>query len=136
MLRIVLAWICLCSAVAAGNVPDCGLYAYRVEIVRVIDGDTIVADIDLGFDVWLRKEHLRLFEIQSEERNEKGFLAAKLALEQRLAGQDVYICTVKSARSEAEKTGSFGRYLATVYVNGENVNEWLVREGHATRYED
>ncbi len=136
MLRIVLAWICLCSAVAAGNVPDCGLYAYRVEIVRVIDGDTIVADIDLGFDVWLRKEHLRLFEIQSEERNEEGFLAAKMGLEQRLAGQEVYICTVKSARSDSEKTGSFGRYLATVYVNGENVNEWLVREGHATRYED
>ncbi|TNJ36568.1 thermonuclease family protein, partial [Phaeobacter sp. B1627] len=121
MSRIVLAWICLCSAVSAGSVPDCGLYAYRVEIVRVIDGDTVVADIDLGFDVWLCNEHLRLFAIQSEERNEKGFLPAKIALEQRLTGQDVYICTVKSARSDNEKTGSFGRYLATVYVNGENV---------------
>ncbi len=62
-----MSWLYLGSAALAGDVPDCGFYAYRVESARAIGGDTVVADIDLGLGVWLRKEHLRLFEIQTAE---------------------------------------------------------------------
>ena len=66
--RILAACLVIAPAVAiAQDAPSCGLYTYKANIVRVIDGDTVVADIDLGFDVWLRKEHLRLVGIDAPE---------------------------------------------------------------------
>ena len=37
------------------------MYEYKATIVRVVDGDTVDVDIDLGFDVWLRSQRIRLF---------------------------------------------------------------------------
>ncbi|SLN36196.1 Thermonuclease precursor [Aquimixticola soesokkakensis] len=120
----------------ADTVPDCGLYTYRVEVQRVIDGDTIVANIDLGFDTWLHNEHLRLYGINTPERGQPGYQEAIDVLTSRIQGQPVYICTHKMKRSDAEATGSFGRYLATVYVNGEDINQWLVGQGLAVVFRE
>lgn len=49
----------------------------------------------------------------------------------RLDGKTVYICTIKAKRSDAEMVGSFGRYLAVVYDDGESINDWLLETGHA-----
>jgi micrococcal nuclease len=43
------------------------MYEYRIKIVKVIDGDTVDVDIDLGFGVWLKKERVRLFGIDTPE---------------------------------------------------------------------
>lgn len=136
MMRGMLTGLMLLPAHAlADEVPDCGLYTYRVEVVRVIDGDTVVANVDLGFDTWRHNEHLRLNAIDAPESDEPGHTEATEALAARLEGQTVYICTVKAARSDSEKTGSFGRYLATLYVDGENVNDWLLSEGYVKPFE-
>ncbi len=119
----------------ADDVPDCGLYTYAAEIVRVIDGDTVVADIDLGFNTWRHNEHLRLFEIETPERGADGYDQAAEGLRTRIDGQSVYICTVPMVRSEREARGSFGRYLAVIYFEGENINEWMLSEGLARPYE-
>ena len=120
---------------SAQPVPDCGLYTYRAEIVRVIDGDTIVADIDLGFNIWLRDEHLRLHGIDTPEMStDEGKVIAD-EVRARLEGKTLYICTVKAKRSDAEATGSFGRYLAVIHQDGQNINEWLLKSGRAVPYE-
>jgi micrococcal nuclease len=123
------------AQINAPSMPDCGLYTYRAEIMRVIDGDTIVADIDLGFNIWLRDEHLRLHGIDTPEvsTDEGKFIAA--AVRERLEGKTLYICTVKAKRSDAEARGSFGRYLAVVYDNGVNINEWLLESGQAVPHD-
>lgn len=113
------------------NLPDCGMYLYRAEIVRVIDGDTIVADIDLGFRTWLHDEHLRLAGIDTPERRSEEGKAVAETLRQRIEGKTLYICTIKAKRSDAESTGSFGRYLVVVYDSGENINDWLLATGRA-----
>ncbi|MEL6219112.1 MAG: thermonuclease family protein [Pseudomonadota bacterium] len=110
--------------------PNCGLYDYRAEIVRVIDGDTVVADIDLGFNTWRKDEHLRLRgidapEIRGEERPE-GLIAAE-ALRERLAGRDLVICTIK------DRTGSFGRFLVDIYDGDILINDWMIEQGYAVR---
>lgn len=115
------------------SVPDCGLYVYRAEIVRVIDGDTVVADIDLGFRTWRRGERLRLARIDAPEKTgatREAGLAAAQALENRLNGEDVFICTIQ------DKQGSFGRYLAEIYVgpDHENINDWMMGAGWAELY--
>jgi micrococcal nuclease len=43
------------------------MYEYGVEIVRVVDGDTVDVNIDLGFGVWLRKERVRLYGIDTPD---------------------------------------------------------------------
>ena len=44
---------------------ECDLYTYRATVTRVIDGDTVVADIDLGFRTWRHGERLRLYGIDA-----------------------------------------------------------------------
>ena len=115
------------------DVPPCGLYIYKAEITRVIDGDTVEADIDLGFNTWRRGEHLRLAridapEVKGDER--KAGLASKAALAKRIEGRELFICTIK------DEQGKFGRYLVEIYdgPENENVNDWMVREGLAELY--
>ena len=114
--------------------PDCGLYTYRANVVRIIDSDTIVADVDLGLDVWRHDEHLRLFGINTPERGEEGYEETTKALADKMDGRKVYICTVKAARSDTELT-TFGCYLATVWLDGKDVNSWMLAGGYAGPYD-
>lgn len=115
------------------NVEACGLYAYRAEIVRVVDGDTVIADIDLGFHTWRRGERLRLIGIDAPEPRGATRVAGRAsgeALRQIIEGRNVTICT------EKDRQGKFGRYLAWIFLDeaggpATSVNAWLVRNGFA-----
>ena len=111
--------------------PECGFYQYRAIITDVYDGDTVTADIDLGFDIWRRNERLRLYgidapEVRGKERPEG--LLSRDALRDRLVGKEVTICTIR------DKTGKYGRYLVRIFEQGRLINLWLVRTGHAEPY--
>ena len=111
--------------------PECGFYQYRAVITDVYDGDTVTADIDLGFDIWRRNEKLRLYgidapEVRGDERPEG--LLSRDALRERLVGKEVTICTIK------DRTGKYGRYLVRIFEGGRLINLWLVRTGHAEPY--
>lgn len=122
------------SALASTDLTTerCGLYAYSAIITEVYDGDTVTADVDLGFKTWRRGEKLRLVgidapEVRGEERLEG--LKSRDALRERILGKNVIICTIK------DKTGKFGRYLAEIYLDDENINKWLVENSYAQPYE-
>jgi len=107
------------------------LYPARVE--PVVDGDTIVADLYLGLGVVLDNQYIRLYgidawEITGEERP-RGLLA-KEYLAKRLEEGKVEI----EIRPEGGKDGKgkYGRWLGVVYVDGEDANEAMVREGNTT----
>ena len=115
----------------AGIPTECDLYTYRAVITRVIDGDTVVADIDLGFNTWRKDERLRLYGINAPEprsATRKAGLAATQALRDALEGKQVVICTIKDCAD------SFGRYLARIFVvEGEpvSINAAMILAGHA-----
>lgn len=54
------------------EIPLAPVYRYRALVVRIIDGDTIVCDVDLGFFVWVRNVKIRLSGINAFELNEPG----------------------------------------------------------------
>jgi micrococcal nuclease len=111
--------------------PTCGLYQYQATITKVIDGDTVRADIDLGFHTWRRDEVLRLWGVNAPEMKgpeAKAGKKSKDALASRILGKTLEICTLKD---EQEK---YGRYLVKVYVGDELVNDWLVKTGLAKPY--
>ena len=92
---------------------------------NVVDGDTIDVLIDVGFD-FRTDQRLRLYGIDTPERGRPGFLEAKIWIQKRLAGKTLQVITYKK--------DSFGRWLALVYADGENVNDQLVAEGLAVPY--
>jgi micrococcal nuclease len=100
------------------------MYEYKAETVRVIDGDTVVMRIDVGFDITVVKK-IRLLgvntpEIRGESREEG--LKAKALVEAWLEGEEVVIFT--------SKADSFGRYLAEIVCNGESLTSYLLKMGY------
>lgn len=89
------------------------IYWYRARVVRVIDGDSVILDIDTGFQMWLRGERCRLAGINAPEifgKAEPGGAEAKAWLEDQISvcSGDVLVRTEKSK-------DKFGRWLVWIY---------------------
>ena len=121
------------------------MYDYMAELVKVVDGDTIDCDIDLGFGVWLKNQRVQLYGINAPETRTKDLLEkeAGLLAKARLTAllPDRFLLT-----SVKDKKGKFGRILGIINIpqtktldrNGKkikhifiDVNRLLVKEGHA-----
>jgi len=105
------------------------LYHYRIQVVRVVDGDTIIAHVDLGFGVFLQNQSIRLARINAPELHgeskEQG-KKSKEALVGKLLGKKTFIKTQKDDREK------YGRLLADLYLeDGTCVNDWLLLENLA-----
>jgi micrococcal nuclease len=91
------------------------MYEYNCTIVRVVDGDTVDVDIDLGFDTWRRGERIRLYGVDTPEcrsrsaTEKKAGLLAKGFVIQALHEGGTYKLTTK-------EKGKFGRYLGTIKI--------------------
>ena len=116
------------------------MYEYKCKIRKVVDGDTVDIDIDLGFGVWLNDERVRIIGIDTPESRtsdkvEKIFgLAAKERVKHLLGDGATLISKVKGDGNE-EMRGKFGRILGDfVTDSGRLVTEILVEEGHAVAY--
>ena len=109
------------------------MFNYNCTLLRVIDGDTIDVNIDLGFNIW-HKGRIRMAGIDTPEsrtrnKEEKVLgLAAKSRLKELLKKKKLSInCT--------KEKGKFGRILADVLANDININKQLMDEGHARPYQ-
>jgi len=105
---------------------------------RVIDGDTVDVDIDLGFGIWQMNERVRIMGIDTPESRtrdkiEKKFgLAAKAKLKSLLGPKPVLQTTI-SKKGEDMK-GKFGRVLGDFIIDGKQVSQIMCKEGHAVAY--
>jgi len=115
------------------------MYEYRCKIIRVIDGDTVDVDIDLGFQVWIRGERVRIMGIDTPEsrtsdKTEKVFgLASKARLKELLHGE--VILKTEVSKSGEDMKGKFGRILGDfILEDGRRATEVLIEEGHAVLY--
>jgi micrococcal nuclease len=94
--------------------PTPGLpYHYNAKIVRVVDGDTVDVELDLGFNTFTR-QRLRMLGYDAPERKQPGFELATTYFRNCLTGTSLVVHTTKR--------DSFGRWLAWVYVDGDNVS--------------
>ena len=109
---------------------DRKLYTYKAVVAKIVDGDTVDLDIDLGLNMWSKSTRIRLLNINTPEvrgKEREAGLAAKRFLENVIPrGCGVYIITAK------DKRGKYGRLLGTIYdYTGTNINTLLLEEGHA-----
>ena len=110
------------------------MFYYKIEVLRVVDGDTVDVRIDLGFNVW-HKCRVRLMGINAPESRTRD-------LEEKargLAAKSWLIDILEHSKGEVELqshgTGKYGRVLGELFVNGLNINETMVKEGHAVEYD-
>ena len=115
------------------------MYEYRARVIKVIDGDTVDVDIDLGFGVWLKDERVRIMGIDTPESRtrdkvEKKFgLAAKARLKELLGAKPILKTQV--GKGGEDMKGKFGRILGDFLTeDGKKCGELLVKEGHAVKY--
>jgi micrococcal nuclease len=115
------------------------MYEYKCNIIKVVDGDTVDVDIDLGFGIWMKNERVRIMGIDTPESRtsdpvEKLFgIAAKYRLEQ-LLGETGILKTQVSKKGEDMK-GKFGRVLGDfIAPDGRLVTEIMIEESHCVPY--
>lgn len=118
------------------------MYNYRCVIVRVIDGDTVDVDIDLGFSVWLRNQRVRLQGIDTPESRTKDLaekahgLAAKHRLVELLPVDAKFEIATSINNNDSDMHEKFGRILGSFVLPGTNftVSDILMSEGYAVPY--
>jgi len=106
------------------------MYNYKAHIKDVYDGDTVTAVVDLGF-LHYQEMKLRLYgidtpEMRGEER-EQGIIVRDIV-------RDLILDKEVEIHTKKDKQGKYGRYLATILLDGLNINDWLVENGHAEVY--
>ena len=118
-------------------------YVYKILVRRVVDGDTIDVDVDLGFNLFTR-DRVRLMGIDTPESRTrtlrekclgklskarlKELIAEAKLLPGKRGKKDLVLKTSKQGK------GKFGRILGTIICNGRDLNEVLIAEDHARPY--
>jgi micrococcal nuclease len=110
-------------------------YEYDAIVTSVVDGDTIDADVDLGFRMHAKLRFRLLginapetYGVSKESAEYQAGLRAKEWLRERVEGRKVLLVTHK------DSTEKYGRWLAIVMLDGQNLNEQLLSEGLAKPY--
>lgn len=104
-------------------------YQYTATVVKVVDGDTVDLEVDLGLRVY-HKGRFRLAHINAPEHNAEGGTAATEYLKTLLpVGAEVLVLTHK------DQTEKYGRWLVSVSAGETNVNTAMIQAGHAQPYE-
>lgn len=110
------------------------MYTYTASVLKVIDGDTIEVDFDLGFGVWLRNQRIRLDGIDTpesrtsdKEEKVRGLISKEKLKE--ILGKEIRVTT------KIDPNEKYGRILGVlVNADGINVNEWLIQNNYAVKY--
>ena len=112
------------------------MYEYKAKIRRIVDGDTVDVDIDLGFDMILSKQRIRLYGIDAPESRTRdkaekfyGKLAGQFLKDQCKKGSSITL------RTYLDKKGKYGRILGEIIVDGVNINQLMIEEHMAVEYD-
>ena len=115
------------------------MYEYRCRVAHIVDGDTVDLDIDLGFGVWLHKQRIRMFGIDTPESRTRDLEEKKygLAAKKFLTGMldDEGGLTLKTQK-DAE--GKYGRILGEIWRTtnyaDRSINQYMIEKHHAVSY--
>ena len=117
-------------------------YIYRGKLERVVDGDTIDALIDVGFDIWIKKR-IRYSGIDTWESRTRDLEEKAKGLEAKARNKALLMeISSKSGyfRLKSHGVGKYGRVLGEIFIEDKdgkqlNINETLITEGHAYVYD-
>ena len=110
------------------------MYRYKVYVTRVVDGDTVDVDIDLGFGMIYKKQRVRMMGIDTPESRTRD-------LEEKVDGKAskanlVKILDGKEVQLVSHDKGKFGRILGELFIGDSvySINQQMIDEHHAVPY--
>lgn len=114
------------------------MYQYKAKVLKVLDGDTVDIDLDLGFNIILANQRVRMAGVDTPEsrtanteEKQRGVLSKKKLAEKLPVGSWVTIETQKSDNNDDK----FGRILGIfILEDGTRVNQWLIDNNYAVPY--
>ena len=110
------------------------MYRYKVSLVKVVDGDTVDVDIDLGFGMTYKKQRVRMLGIDTPESRTRDLVEKKFgnASKKHLKG----ILESGDIELVSHDKGKFGRILGELFMGGStfSVNQQMINEHHAVAY--
>ena len=117
-------------------------YIYRGKLERVVDGDTIDALIDVGFDIWIKKR-IRYSGIDTWESRTRDLAEKEKGLQAKARNKELLMEVSSKAgyfRLKSHGVGKYGRVLGEIFIEDKegkqyNINKTLISEGHAYVYE-
>ena len=117
-------------------------YIYRGKLERVVDGDTIDALIDVGFDIWIKKR-IRYSGIDTWESRTRDLAEKAKGLEAKARNKELLLEVSENSgyfRLKSYGVGKYGRVLAEIFIEDSegkqyNINETLIAEGHGYVYD-
>tara|TARA_A100001515_G_scaffold8154_1_gene6818 strand:+ start:3632 stop:4060 length:429 start_codon:yes stop_codon:yes gene_type:complete len=115
------------------------MFEYNFNLIKVVDGDTVDIDIDLGFGVWLRNQRIRIMGIDTPESRTSDPIEKKYGI---LAKEQVekYLVNCKKFKSFKDEKGKFGRILGDFEVYHSTSGRWMlmaeamIQENYGVRY--
>jgi len=127
------------------------MYDYNCELIRVVDGDTVDLNVNLGFDIWVKKR-VRLYGIDAPESRTRDLEEKKLGIAATVALMELIDDAINfhsgtiRLESKIYERDKFGRVLGILHLDtktftedGEDtitstvINSWMVQEGHANK---
>ena len=117
-------------------------YIYRAKLVRVVDGDTVDALIDVGFDIWFKKR-IRFKGLDTWESRTRNLEEKALGLKAKARTKELLESVSSKSgyfRLKSYGLGKYGRVLGELFIMDKegkqwNINKTLINEGHAYVYE-
>ncbi len=118
------------------------MFEYNAKLLRVVDGDTIDAMVDLGFDTW-KKIRVRFYGINAPESRTRDLAEKAKGLEAKARNKEL-LMEVSSKpgffRIKSHGLGKYGRLLGEIYIQDKDgneicINKQLITEGHAYTYD-
>lgn len=116
-------------------VEKVSVFEYNCKIVKVVDGDTADVDIDLGFGVWLKKQRIRFYGIDTPEsrtidleEKKYGLMAKEMVLAHLPIG------STQILRTHKDGVGKYGRILGSFVVGDTTLNQLLIDTHNAVAY--
>ena len=111
------------------------MYRYKVSVVKVVDGDTVDVDIDLGFGMVYKKQRVRMLGIDTPESRTRDLVEKKFgkASKKHLKGM---LEEAESIELVSHDKGKVGRILGDLFIgsNETSVNQQMILDHHAVAY--
>ena len=110
------------------------MYEYKCIVVKIVDGDTVDVDIDLGFDVWLKDRRIRISDIDAYETRTRDLTEKAAGIKAKHRATELLPVGSDQTLLSKDWQGKYGRIIGDFRIDDTLFSKIMISEGHAEQY--